>query len=317
MKRSYYAPAAVLLFVLFLATSYFTIQCAKPAPKGPVMPQEMVITLHKQTDPMKLKLINSVSDVKSGQCLVQFDQCYFDKLSTPKWERSKCDMIAFSHSYQVVDVDQDVKKVLTVPWFGEGNDGFVENSNDRQTLDLAGPFNSNPDTQWNNYYQGNCDELKMYSQQKVEDHRASRPLVQFKPSPEQELVPKFKKSQCVALKANCPEGSAKEAWETSCHPYENVYKIVQVGKSNYLAQNWYGYQNPTLTLLGTKQTVAVKDIDESYTEVNCLKMKHTYPKGNYNPIYLKSHPVLRAKQEPKQDPKHEIKQESKPAVSSN
>ena len=273
-----------------------------------------VIPIRNSKTPLTLNLVTKFADIKAGECLVQPKPCLIGKKREhSKWTVDECIPDSFDYSYKIIDTDPNTFDALTTYWYGMGSDTLINYSQNQQSFSTEEKFGFGSSLSGReNYYSADCSLVKTYSAQSRSDYNAFQSKLQENidsktkdpKTPVKEVVstkptqslPKFKKNQCVVSEnVNCPPSNELESWEQACHPYQEVYRVENVGKLNYQISYWFGYQSNSEDLLGFKETVSFKYLDDRYfTLGDCSKLKKKYPIGNYSAIYQRNHMKLTA-----------------------
>lgn len=217
--------------------------------------------------------VSLIANLKVGQCAVQYNTCAFIELKNEPWERS-CEPIF--RSFQTVQVGD--KKVL-----------FKDLSNNTDAVfpkTMIRERSRNADDALTNslyLYASDCDKVK---KAKV-DQPAREEIVKVKEEekkadPMAELADK-----CIVLNNNCDSSERWQEDQKYCHPYKNVYKVLEVGQTQLRVVTWHGHgqvSNGHSIPVGTETNLSKEEYSKlGYKPTDCGELVTKYNK-NFNPL---------------------------------
>lgn len=218
----------------------------------------LVMRMYKNYETEKL----AEHPFSAGQCLVQYDACAFNKEKEP-WQDG-CS--PFKSFYKINQVGQ--KKYLVTEVFKDGRSEMKE----LDKLDVHRVRDQNSADK--NYYDIDCSEVEI----KWELSEPTKDL-------EGEFEYNSLIEKCIAIENDCDVDSL-ERWELEsyCHPFDSVYKVLEVGKSKLRVVTWFGHANnkstKQITPIGEEKSINKSDYEIlDFKTINCSDLTKKYPKG--------------------------------------
>lgn len=256
-------------------------------------PKKVTIPLHNLNQDLVLTKIRAFKQLTPQECIVQFKACAAQDAKVPDWRRQDCNTYPFSSSFQIVSVDEPTLMTLNIYWYGTKYENLAESAEQQEyNFGLMDSVNWDLNENYRDWFQGNCGQVQAFAQQWKETYPKTVTVAQVADQESSLPSSKHEAGVCVVSLSDCYKRSdeEKEEWEKpeDCHPIENSFKIIKVGKRNYLVENWFGYSNNFFNLLGHRETVSFSYLDsQEFEEVSCSGLKKKYPHGNYSNLIKK------------------------------
>ena len=214
------------------------------------------------------------AEIKVGQCAVQYNTCAFLELKNEAWERT-CEPVF--RSFQTQSVGE--KKIL-----------FKDISNNTEAVfpkhmmrDKSKPTD---DAITNSLYLYVSDCSKL--QKAVADAPKREEKLEAKKEEKAMVVDLTALAdKCIYLKNNCENPERWQEDQKYCHPFKNVYKVLEVGEVNLRVVTWHGHgqvSNGHPIPVGTETNLSKEEyVKLGYKEGICGDLVTKYNK-NFNPL---------------------------------